>query len=230
MRNAVAGACGFVLVALVATRFVGPIGVLLLGGALICVVIALIGGGGTSVRRPVAAAAPRPTVSQPAPSGRALWDRATGRHDEVLSEYAVYELDPEMLLRFPAMWDLSAAKVIAFHDALEHAGSLRTDDYPGEDSGKDYVEAVTDLRTTWFAADRYARSTGSDGLAAEDVRDLDRGLKLYRHAEASAAAERAAYLNQVVSTVDKLVDRGVIASPPRFRAELESEARKAIES
>ena len=39
---------------------------------------------------------PRPEPA-PAPSGRALWERATGRHDEVLSEYAAYELDPDAL-------------------------------------------------------------------------------------------------------------------------------------
>ena len=243
MRNtAIAGALGVAAIGLIALRFAGPIGMLLLGGALIVVMILLLGGSGdpSKLRRedplqfvapprpePRATARPRP---EPAPSGRALWERATGRHDEVLSEYAAYELDPEMLLRFPAMWDLSSPKVIAFHDALEHASALRTDEYPGTESGAEYADAVTDLRTSWYAADRHARSTGSAGLADEDVRDLDRGLKLYRHATSAVAAERAAYLNQVVSTVDRLVDRGVLPAPPRFRAELEAEARKAIES
>lgn len=245
MRNTIiAGALGVAAVALIGTRFVGPIGLLFLAGALIVVMVVLLAGGGdpAAVRRDdplrfvdVKPAPERPRAERarpkpaPAPSGRALWDRATGRHDTVLGEYAAYELDPEMLLRFPAMWDFSSPKVIAFHDALEHAGALRTDEYPGDESAAEYAGAVTDLRTSWYAADRYARSTGSDGLADEDVRDLDRGLKLYRHASSSVAAERAAYLNQVVSTVDKLVDRGVLPAPPRFRAELEAEARKAIE-
>lgn len=233
MRSVAAGAIGLVIVGLFAMRFVGPLGLVFIGGALMVGLIVLFGGGGDKPRpRPVAAAAPQPKVAPkpaPAPSGRALWERAVGRHDEVLSEYAAYELDPEMLLRFPAMWDLSSPKVIAFHDALEHAGALRTDEYPGEPAGAEYADAVTDLRTGWYAADRHARSTGTVGLPDEDVRDLDRGLKLYRHANSSTAAERAAYLNQVVGTVDKLVDRGVLPAPPRFRAELESEARKAIE-
>jgi hypothetical protein len=243
MRNtAIAGALGVAAIGLLALRFAGPYGMLLLGGALIVVMVLFLGGSGdpSKTRRedplqfvapprpePRAKARPRP---EPAPSGRALWERAAGRHDEVLSEYAAYELDPEMLLRFPAMWDLSSPKVIAFHDALEHASALRTDEYPGAESGAEYADAVTDLRTSWYAADRHARSTGSAGLADEDVRDLDRGLKLYRHATSAVAAERAAYLNQVVSTVDRLVDRGVLPAPPRFRAELEAEARKAIES
>ncbi|MCS3778515.1 hypothetical protein [Tsukamurella ocularis] len=245
MRNTVlAGVLGVAAVGLIGARFVGPVALLFLAGALIVGMIVLLAGGGdaTAVRRDdplrfvdVKPAPERPRTQRaqpkpaPAPSGRALWDRAAGRHDTVLGEYAAYELDPEMLLRFPAMWDFSSPKVIAFHDALEHAGALRTDEYPGDESAAEYADAVTDLRTSWYAADRYARSTGSDGLADEDVRDLDRGLKLYRHASSSVAAERAAYLNQVVSTVDKLVDRGVLPAPPRFRAELEAEARKAIE-
>lgn len=232
MRSAAAGVLGVVIVGLFATRFVGAFGLLLIGGALLVALVVLVGGGGEprAVRQAPAAARPKPAPKPaPAPSNRALWDRAVGRHDEVLTEYAAYELDPEMLLRFPALWDLSSPKVIAFHDALEQAGALRTDEYPGEELGKDYVAAVTDLRTSWYAADRHARSTGAAGLADEDVRDLDRGLKLYRHANASAAAERAAYLDQVVNTVDRLVDRGVLRAQPRFRAELESQARKAIE-
>ncbi|MEC4616162.1 hypothetical protein [Tsukamurella tyrosinosolvens] len=245
MRNTVlAGAFGVAAVALIGTRFVGPIGLLFLAGALIVGMVVLLAGPGdpSAVRRddplgfvdvkpaPERPRAERPRAQPAPPSGRALWDRAAGRHDTVLGEYAAYELDPEMLLRFPAMWDFSSPKVIAFHDALEHAGALRTDEYPGDEAAAEYVDAVTDLRTSWYAADRHARSTGSAGLADEDVRDLDRGLKLYRHASSSVAAERAAYLNQVVSTVDKLVDRGVLPAPPRFRAELEAEARKAIES
>lgn len=246
MRNtAIAGALGVAAIGLLALRFAGPYGMVLIGGALVVVMILLLGGNGdpSKLRRedPLRFVAPprqseprprpRPTPEPaPAPSGRALWERAAARHDEVLSEYAAYELDPEMLLRFPAMWDFSSPKVIAFQDALEHASALRTDEYPGAAPGADYIDAVTDLRTSWYAADRYARSTGSAGLADEDVRDLDRGLKLYRHAASSVAAERAAYLNQVVSTVDRLVDRGVLPAPPRFRAELEAEARKAIES
>ncbi len=250
MRNtAIAVVLGVVAAALLGTRIIGPVGLLLVGGALLVAVILLLAGPGdpAAVRRvdplaftaPPAPAQPRARVrpepeperrqSAKAPSGRAVWERACGRHDEVLGEYAAYELDPEMLLRFPAMWDLSSPKVIAFHDALEHAGALRTDEYPGEKAGAEYADAVTDLRTSWYAADRHARSTGSAGLPDEDVRDLDRGLKLYRHAASSTAAERAAYLNQVMSTVDRLVDRGVLPAPPRFRAELEAEARKAIE-
>ena len=237
MRNtAIAGLLGVGAVGLIATRFVGSIGALLLAGALIVAMIVFLGGNGdpskSATADPLQFTSPPPPRERPrasAPSGEALWDRAVGRHDEVLGEYAVYELDPEMLLRFPAMWDFSSTKVIAFHDALERAGALRTDEYPGEAKGAEYADAVTDLRTSWYAADRHARSTGSAGLAEEDVRDLDRGLKLYRHASSSAAAERAAYLKQVVSTVDRLVDRGVLPAPPRFRAELEAEARKAIE-
>ncbi|GAA1008708.1 hypothetical protein GCM10009551_090460 [Nocardiopsis tropica] len=235
----IAVAAAAALIALMVLRPVGPIPLLLLGGvAALALIIGVSGGGSPTagLAQPHAAPTGRPRPSAraaapaPKPSRRERWDRARTRHDEVLSEYGAYELDPEMLLRFPAMWDLGAEKVMAFHDALDHAGALRTDDFPGDTARADeYAEAVTDLRAAWFAADRYARSTGVDNLAPEDARDLDRGLKLYRHAQAAQAAERAAYLDQVVSTVDRLVDRGVITRTPALRAELESRARKAIE-
>ncbi|WP_083773880.1 hypothetical protein [Tsukamurella paurometabola] len=227
------------LLGLMAVRPFGPIPLLLLGGvAAVAIIIGVSGGGNPTAgtadpvqprRAPRPTARPSAPAAAPAPTARERWERARARHDEVLSEYGAYELDPEMLLRFPAMWDLGAAKVMAFHDALDHAGSLRTDDIPDEARADAYAKAVTDLRITWIAADRYARSTGRDNLAAEDVRDLDRGLKLYRHAQAAESAERAAYLEQVVATMDRLVDRGVLTRTPVIRAELEGRARRAIE-
>ena len=157
MRSAIAVALGVAAVGLIATRFIGPIGMLFLAGGLIVAMVVLLAGPGdaAAVRRPdplrfVDAPAPERPRAQPkpkatpAPSGRALWERATGRHDEVLSEYAGYELDPEMLLRFPAMWDLSSPKVIAFHDALEQA-------VLAEEMGFDVIWAVEHTALTNYA-------------------------------------------------------------------------------
>ncbi|MFC3244775.1 hypothetical protein ACFOJ6_23940 [Gordonia humi] len=68
-----------------------------------------------------------PTASTgPSPeTRRQQWVRATEHHDAVLGAYGSYELDPAMLLRYPAMWDLSAQPVMDFHDALDLAGSLQ---------------------------------------------------------------------------------------------------------
>ena len=115
----------------------------------------------------------------------------------MLSAYGAYELDPAMLLQYPAMWDLSAAAVVAFHDALEVAGGLQTEGYPGPDSAREYIDAVTTLRTNWAKADRYARSTGTSTLPDADAQSCDRALKLLRHAEGTEGPERAAYLQRV---------------------------------
>jgi hypothetical protein len=147
----------------------------------------------------------------------------------VLSAYGAYELDPAMLLQYPAMWDLSAAAVVAFHDALEVAGGLQTEGYPGPDSAREYIDAVTTLRTNWAKADRYARSTGTSTLPDADAQSCDRALKLLRHAEGTEGPERAAYLQQVISAVDTLGNRGVIHPPTQIQATLAGQVRKAIE-
>lgn len=165
---------------------------------------------------------------QPEPVRRE-WDRAVEHHQDVLSAYGAYELDPAMLLQYPAMWDLSAAAVVAFHDALEVAGGLQTERYPGPDSAREYIDAVTMLRTSWAKADRYARSAGTSALPDADAQSCDRALKLLRHAEGTEGSERAAYLQQVISAVDTLGNRGVIHPPTQIQATLAGQVRKAIE-
>ncbi len=218
---------GVALVALFAVRPWGPVPMYVVGAVLLL----LVAGG--LIRPAAKATSARPTGPTPPRestlSPRARWERACARHDEVLSAYGRYELDPEMLLRFPAMWDLSAAPVVAFQDALEQASELRTDTFDRAVSGE-YVDAVAALRTTWAAADRYARTTGTSGLGFDDAKDCERGLKLLRHAEGTEAAEQATYLRQVVATLDRLADRGIVASRPPARAELERRAQRAIGS
>ena len=135
-----------------------------------------------------------------------------------------------MLLQFPALWDLSAPEVIAFHDSLETAGELRTDAYPGSSHAERYLAAVTDLRSAWASADRFARSTGTDALGPDDARDRRRALKLLNHADAAESAERVTFLRQVLGTVDRLAERGVVRRPERARERLETTLRRAIEA
>lgn len=172
---------------------------------------------------PVADHVPQPDAIQ------RQWERAVEQHKNVLSSYAAYELDPEMLLRYPAMWDLTAPDVVDFQDSLELANSVATDDFPGEKMAPEYIDAVAMLRTAWAKADRYARSTGTGNLPDTDAAACDKALKLLRHANGSQGKERAAYLEQVLTTVESLGDRGVIAPPGRIHDELSTQVRKAIE-
>jgi hypothetical protein len=222
------------LLALVRFRPFGPVGLFLLVALVLSVAVVAVGWPEHTATPPItskpgpAPAADRRTAGEPAPSDQQRWQRACAHHDQVLDGYGGYELDPVMLLRFPAMWDLAAPPVIAFHDALEQATALRTDRYPGRSAAAEYIDAVGALRPAWVAADRYARSTGTSALSDVDARDCERGLKLLRHADGAAAAERATYLGQVLVIIDRLVERGAVATPPRVKPALEQQVRKAI--
>ncbi|QRY64063.1 hypothetical protein JVX90_07740 [Gordonia sp. PDNC005] len=159
------------------------------------------------------------------------WTSACRHHDGVLGAYGAYELDPAMLLQYPALWDLSAQPVMDFHDALDMAGGLRTDAFPVDPSdAEDYIASVDMLRSAWTKADRFARSTGTDQLGEEDARDCRRALKLLRHADGASGQERASYLGQVITTVDRLADRGIVAPVDRISAELATRVQMAIEA
>ncbi|MBM7369133.1 hypothetical protein [Gordonia hydrophobica] len=215
------------VILLVVMRPFGPVGLL--------IALALVLGGGLLVVAaparprpdPVAAPAPAPT---PTRSITERWQRAIDHHNQVLGAYGAFELDPRMLLQYPALWDLSAPEVIAFHDSMEAASELRTDTFPGTTHAERYLEAVTELRSAWARADRFARSTGTDALDSADARDCRRALKLLNHADAAESAERATYLQQVLGTVDRLAERGVVRRPERARERLETTLRRAIEA
>lgn len=89
------------------------------------------------------------------------WERAVAAHDRVLREYADYELDPEMLLRYPRMRDLDLAPIANFHTALDLAGGLRSDEFPGDDDALEYIGAVSMLTTDWATA-RHAAANSPD--------------------------------------------------------------------
>ena len=166
--------------------------------------------------------------SQSSQTRRHRWDRACTHHDGVLAAYGAYELDPAMLLRYPGMWDLSAQEIMDFHDALELAGTLRTEQFTDDSICQEYIDSIAILRSAWHRADRFARSTGTSQLGDDDARDCRRALKLLDHANGTAGAERAAYLQQVISTVDRLTERGIVAKAPTIHAALEAQVRKAL--
>lgn len=214
------------IVVLILARPFGPIG-LLIGLAV------ALGAGLVAVTAPKPAA-PRPAeVPEPAANSltvRDRWKHSVAHHNEVLGAYGSFELDPAMLLQYPALWDLAAPEVIAFHDALELAGELRTDQFPSAAHAAKYTARVNDLRSAWATADRFARSTGTSKLSDDDARDCRRALKLLRHADGAQSAERTAYLKQVLTTVDRLAERGVVPGAARVRSELETKIRRAIEA
>lgn len=135
-------------------------------------------------------------------TGPSEFEVAEAHHREVLDEYARWELDPEMLLRYPGLWDRSRPEVHRFFDALAAAGQAPPADYPS---------AVEQLRMAWAGAQRYARSTGTSALDESRRSEAETGLKLYRHAQRAATAEeRATYYRRALETVRSLIDAGLL--------------------
>lgn len=188
------------------------------------------------IEAPAAPSTPNPT-SRIADAGtdeaaKRLWEEASRRHNEILSAYGSYELDPTMMLRYPAITDVTVDATQIFHVALDEAATLRTEDYPGNRSLADaYQQAVVTLRRAWIACKSHGKKVGTTYLEPADQTELDTALKLYNHAESSTTpAEQAAYYGRVRDIVTKLVDRGVLHPPKVQLAQLEGVTRRAIEA
>ena len=161
-----------------------------------------------------------------------LWEEATRRHDTILGEYAAYELDPAMVLRYPAVTDVTVESTQTFHLALDEAMALRTDTYPGSRSRADaYQQAVARLRRAWIACEAHGKKVGVGYLEPGDQDDLDTALKLYRHAASSVTpAEQATYFGRVHDIVTSMTERGGLHPPQAAVAELKAVTRRAIEA
>lgn len=164
-------------------------------GLLIGVLVSLLG---ISAAMLSIARAPAPDEA----TGPGEFEVAEKHHRQVLDEYARWELDPEMLLRFPGLWDRSRPEVHRYFDALAAAGRATPVDYPA---------AVEELRMAWAGAQRYARSTGTSALEESRRTEAETGLKLYRHAQRAATEqERATYYRRALQTVRSLIDAGLL--------------------
>lgn len=165
-------------------------------------------------------------------AARRLWEEAARRHSDILGAYGACELDPAMLLRYPAITDVTVEPTQTFHVALDEAQALRTENYPGNRGLADaYQQAVVALRRAWIACESHGKKVGTSYLDATDRAELDTALKLYNHATSSTTpAEQATYYGRVREIVTKLADRGAL-HPPRVQlAQLEGVTRRAIEA
>ncbi|OBG81253.1 hypothetical protein A5699_09065 [Mycobacterium sp. E802] len=165
-------------------------------------------------------------------AAKRLWAEAARRHDDILGAYGAYELDPAMLLRYPAITDVTVEPTQTFHLALDEAQALRTEAYPGNRGLADaYQQAVVTLRRAWIACESHGMKVGTSYLEPADRTEMDTALKLYNHAASSTTpAEQATYYGRVREIVTKLVDRGVLHPPKGQLAQLEGVTRRAIEA
>ncbi|WP_217158179.1 hypothetical protein [[Mycobacterium] fortunisiensis] len=165
-------------------------------------------------------------------AAKRLWEEAARRHDDILGGYGAYELDPAMLLRYPAITDVTVETTQSFHVALDEAQALRTETYPDNRGLADaYQQAVVRLRRCWIACEAHGKKVGTAYLEPADRTELNTALKLYNHAASSSTpAEQATYYGRAREIVTKLVDRGVLHPPKQQLAQLEGVTRRAIEA
>lgn len=151
---------------------------------------------------------------------------AQERHRFVLDDYASWEFDPEMLLRFPGLWDRSRPEPQRFFDALAAATHAEPEGPGTPEQVARYTAAVDELRMAWAGAERYARSTGTSALSPTHRAEAETGLKLYRHAQGAASdEERQTYYRRALDSVRSLIQAGLLPATLPAVERLESAQR-----
>lgn len=186
-----------------------------------------------AARRATSTAGSPPPAPAAAPSSaepeHLLWRRATERHDAVLLAYSPYEVDPSLLMEYPAMTDVTVPATATFIEALSDASALRSEQAPPASLSRAYRDAVSALEVAWSSAERHARNVGLSLLQPEDQKRLRQARKLLAHAESSTTdAERATYFQQVKTLMDDLARSGAIVEPPKIRAAISAKVVQAI--
>lgn len=157
--------------------------------------------------------------------------QARAEHRAVLDEYAEWEFNPEMLLRFPGLWDRSKPEVHRFFDALSAATLAEPEGRASDAQVGRYAAAVEELQMAWAGAERHARSTGTTNLSARFRSEADTGLKLYRHAQGAVTAEeRQTYYRRALEKVRALVQAGLLPATLPAVGRLEAEQRGELVS
>src|SRR5215207_9619549 len=83
---------------------------------------------------------------------RERWDNAVERQRATAQAYAEFECDLQALLRLPALADVEQPATARFVDAFAEANALRTEEFPGPDYARRFVEAVEHAEQAWSAA------------------------------------------------------------------------------
>lgn len=153
-----------------------------------------------------------------------IWQAARTEHDRVHREYLAYEVDPELVLLYPAVTDVTIPESAAFHDAGARAQALRTEAGPaGPDHADAYHHAVAELARRWRRCEENGRRLGHSRLPAAEAAGLDKAIKLIRHARsADTEFERAGYLNRAQQLVTDLLTHSDLLVSPAARTQLEN--------
>ncbi|MCV7108614.1 MULTISPECIES: hypothetical protein [Mycolicibacterium] len=169
---------------------------------------------------------PAPAPAPPSGAGVAelLWQAALTEHNRVLTAYLAYEMDPELVLLYPGVTDVTVPAAAAYHDAAARAGALRTEHGPsGVEHAESYHGAVAELARLWRDCEATGRRLGHSHLSEQQGADLDKAVKLIRHARASHTDfERASYLDRAQSLIGDFLAESSLRVSPAARAQLEN--------
>ncbi|MGV9803137.1 hypothetical protein ACWDTP_34290 [Mycobacterium sp. NPDC003449] len=134
---------------------------------------------------------------RPSTAAALIWESSVDRHDAVLRDYLPFEIDPQLILAYPAAVDVQVSATRTFHEAAGHANALRTETGPSDAGHADsYRLAVGALEAAWTEAERHARSVGRGYLDQDRARGLERISALLTHADATEGAESDSYRNR----------------------------------
>ncbi len=173
--------------------------------------------GGESTRAPAAAAAP-------VDDG---WAAAHERMRVLRSEYAAYECDPLMVLRLPALADVTVPSTARFVDAFAEAQALETDTAPPAPHAAAFVEAVDGAERAWVAAREAAGRIRDSNLTPVERAVVERVIKVLTVArESDSAAERQVAYGKARSELARLGQ--ALRLPLAAQAAIDGAARGAL--
>lgn len=135
---------------------------------------------------------------EPVADNKTLLDRLIARHDAVLDEWRKYTAeDIDLVLRHPALSDVTETFVVDLQRALEDARDLRIDPdtCTGSESIMDspYRRAVGDLERAWSRALKESTRISSSHLSKDERRLLAQAEQIFAivRDETTLRAERA---------------------------------------
>lgn len=160
---------------------------------------------------------------------RARWDGAVARHKVTAQAFADVECDLDTLLRLPALADVGQPATARFVDAFAEANALCTDEFPGPDYARRFVEAVEHAERAWAAAVEAAERKRDSLFDATERRLLAQVQTLLGVAASSEfASERRTAYQQARRRLAELQRRSGWRLPRPAALALEHRARGAL--
>lgn len=156
------------------------------------------------------------------------WNKLFAQHDELVNQWAEYELNMEMLIKYPVLTDVSHPKVQRLHKAIQEASLTRPDKadrnvFPVDGA---YGKAVVELSGALTSAVNEAKKVAWSNFTTAERRRLQTAIQMLKMAQDAGASphERQAAYKRVQIELD-----GLVVVPDKPMEVIEAAIRKAIE-